>query len=144
MVGSSDEEVTMGPICYQRVIIELAKNPKPPVQTVGSSSSTRQATFDDMEWSITKTEGEKQERLQKDAEKWCKEAEADQAQEAEKKLERIQKNQDAARERQRCHRAQKKALNPKLPKNLKNLNDVSCCNDHQTVTNLLQLASSVR
>src|ERR1700720_4006376 len=88
MVGSSDDEVTTGPIHRQRVIIELAENPKPPAQTMGSGSSTRQATFDDMEWNITKTEGERQERLQKDAEEWREETEADWAQEAEEKSER--------------------------------------------------------
>ena len=48
------------------VIIELASDPKPPVQTHGNS--TRQATFEELDWNESETELERQARMKKETE----------------------------------------------------------------------------
>ena len=60
MVHDSNDKVVKKPVRSWRVTTELATHPKPPTQNMGTVSSTRQATFDDMEWCVPETEGERQ------------------------------------------------------------------------------------
>src|ERR1700683_5300607 len=85
------------------VIIELASDPKPPVQTHGNS--TRQATFEELDWNESETELERQAQTKNEMERWHKDMEAEQTQNEMEEAMKIQKKQDDAGDRQCKHHA---------------------------------------
>lgn len=110
---------------WQHVRIELNPNIKP---SDASKQSSRQATFDDLEWSVDETEFERQERLRRDAEEWQDEMELVRADEEAETEARAQNKRDKNRERQRKHRAEKKAKALPKEKQKKSVNDVCFVN----------------
>ena len=137
--GEDDDIVmdTLPPARKRGVIIKLVANPTLPTERLNGNNTTRQGSFEDVNWETQrlKTEDEKRAEWSKDTKKMQEERKADEIQKLADQTERLQRKKDLARERQHKHRALVKEQNPKPTKKwVKNINDVSQCTNLCCIT----------
>jgi hypothetical protein len=123
---SEEDDVVMDtppPARKRGVIIELVANPTLPTKRLNGNNTTRQGSFEDVNWETRRleTEDEKRAEWSKDTKKMQEERKADEIQKLTDQTERLQCQKDLARERQRRHRVLVKEQNPKPKSGLRTL-----------------------
>jgi hypothetical protein len=100
--GISDEQCASHQCNH--VVIELVKHPRQSDIGTDVSNTTRQTSFDDLNWRTSESQEEKAGQLRRWSKESQVEAQADEAQRVEERAERVERKREKARECQQRYR----------------------------------------
>jgi len=113
------------PLAHKRgVIIKLVTNPTLSTERLNGNNTTRQGSFEDVNWETQRLETEDEKRVEwsKDTKKMQEERKADEIQKLADQTKRWQHQKDLAQE---CQCRDCALVKEQNPKRVKNINDVS-------------------
>ena len=125
------------PLAHKRgVIIKLVTNPTLSTERLNGNNTTRQGSFEDVNWETQRLETEDEKRVEwsKDTKKMQEERKADEIQKLADQTKRWQHQKDLAQE---CQCRDCALVKEQNPKRVKNINDVSQCTNLCCIAQLI-------